>query len=100
MKKPLRISLTSKVVVYPGVGGWRFLGLPAKQAKEIKEQCGARARAWGSLPVVVTVGKTTWETSLFPDTKSGTYLLPLKAQVRKREGIADTATVRVTLAIR
>ncbi len=27
-----------------------------------------------SIPVRVTVGKTTWETSIFPDKKSQTYL--------------------------
>jgi hypothetical protein len=93
-------SFTSKIVVYPGLGGWRFLGLPAKEAKEIKEKFGRTARGWGSLPVSVTIGKTTWETSIFPDKNSGTYLLPLKSQVRKVEDIADSAVVRFTLRLR
>jgi hypothetical protein len=93
-------KLTSKVYVYPGMGGWRFLGLPLKEGREIKEKFGKNARGWGSLPVSITVGKTTWETSIFPDKKSGSYLLPLKAQVRKKEEIDDDDEVQFTLKLR
>jgi hypothetical protein len=99
MRTPL-YKLSSKVFVYPGMGGWRFLGIPLKEGKEIKEKFGKHARGWGSLPVVVTIGATTWETSIFPDKKSGTYLLPLKAQVRKKEEIDDDSKVQFTLKLR
>src|SRR5688572_2596208 len=92
--------LTSTVVVYPGVAAWRFLALPTKEGREIKEKYGKHTRGWGSLPVSVTTGKTTWETSIFPDTRSGTYLLPLKAKVRKAEDISDRDTVTYTLTLR
>lgn len=82
------------------MAAWRFLGLPTKEAKEIKENYGKSAKGWGSLPVTVTIGKTTWDTSIFPDKKSGTYLLPLKGQVRKAEDIGDTDTVTFTLRVR
>ncbi len=32
-------------------------------------------------------GETKWKTSVFPDKRTSTYLLPLKADVRKKEGI-------------
>lgn len=80
--------------------GWRFLVLPQREGKEIKETHGGNAKGWGSLPVSVTVGKTTWDTSIFPDKKAGTYLLPLKAGVRKKEGITDHTTVRFKLTVR
>ncbi len=92
--------MTSSVVVYPGMGGWRFLALPKKDGQEIKEKFGTRAKGWGSLYVSVTVGKTTWDTSIFPDKKSGTYLLPLKAKVRKAEGIYDDSKVTFTIKLR
>ena len=97
---PKTYTLKSKVTVYPGMAAWRFLGLPANEAKEIKEQYGKHAKGWGSLPVSVTIGKTTWDTSIFPDKKSGTYLLPVKGQIRKAEGIEDTDTVAFTLRVR
>lgn len=89
----------SKVLIYPGMGGWRFVILPKKESKEIKEKFGKCAKGWGSIPVSVLVGDTNWKTSIFPDKKSGTYLLPLKAQVRKSENIMDDDTVQCTIQI-
>jgi hypothetical protein len=65
----------------------------------IKESFGATSRGWGSLPVTVTIGTTTWDTSVFPDRKSGTYLLPVKAAVRKAEGMfeGDAVSYQVTI---
>jgi hypothetical protein len=93
-------TMTSSVLVYQGMSAWRFLCLPKKQGQEIKERFGARAKGWGSLPVSVTVGKTTWDTSIFPDKKIGSYLLPLKAKVRKIEAIKDDARVTCTIRLR
>jgi hypothetical protein len=93
-------KLKSKVIVYPGEGGWRFLGLPLKTGREIKEKFGKHAKGWGSLPVSVNLGTTSWDTSIFPDRKSGTYLLPLKALVRKKEDILDDDSVEFTLKLK
>ena len=93
-------TLRSKVYVYPGMAAWRFLTVPKKESEAIRNKYGAHARGWGSLPITVSVGKTTWNTSIFPDTKSGTYLLPLKAAVRKMEGIDDEDTVSFSITLR
>ncbi len=47
------------------------------------------------IPVHVQIGKTEWQTSLFP--KDGRYVVPVKASVRKAEHLeeGDTATVRL-----
>lgn len=81
------LAVSSTVVLYPGMSGWHFLSIPKKESTEIKTAYGEHARGWGSIPVEITLGKTTWNTSIFPDKKSGQYLLPLKAAVRKKEGI-------------
>lgn len=82
------------------MAAWRFITVPKKESEVIRKKYGARARGWGSLPVSVTIGETSWNTSIFPDKKSGTYLLPLKAAVRKAEGIFDDDTVAFSLTIR
>ena len=93
-------TMRSEAWPYPGMAAWRFLTLPKKQSAEIKQKFGKQARGWGSLPVLVTIGKTHWSTSIFPDKKSGSYLLPLKAKVRKAENIADNSFVTFSLTIR
>lgn len=92
-------KMRSKVFLWQGMAAWHFIGVPKKQSTEIKKRFGDVAKGWGSLPVSVTLGKTTWTTSIFPDRKSGTYLLPLKADVRKKEGISYDNTVGFTLNI-
>jgi hypothetical protein len=95
------ITVASKVFLWPGQqAAWHFLHVPAKESEAIKKKHGAHARGWGSLRVRATIGKTSWDTSIFPDKKSGTYLLPLKLSVRRAEGIAANDRVRVSLEIR
>lgn len=92
--------MRSKVLPYPGMSGWRFLVLPKKHGQQIKQKYKMNARGWGSLPVSVTIGSTTWNTSIFPDAQSGSYLLPLKAKVRNAEGISDHSTVSFSITMR
>ena len=95
-------KIRTKVWLYPGPpaggGGWHFVSIPAKISVEIKEKHGKHARGWRSIPVSVTLGKSIWKTSIFPD-KGGIYLLPLKAAVRQKEGIVADDFVQFTLHI-
>ncbi len=88
------------VWLYPGNAAWHFVTVPKKVSATIRDRFGDGARGWGSLPVTAAVGSSRWDTSIFPDKKSGSYLLPLKAAVRKNEGISIGDTVRLALEIR
>jgi hypothetical protein len=90
----------AKVWRYPGKGGWHFANLSPRQSAEIRVRFGMDARGWGSLPVRVRIGQTDWETSLFPDRKSDSYLFAIKADVRKREGIATGDAITALVQIR
>ncbi len=81
------------------MAGWHFLSVPKKLSEEIKTKFGGMKRVWGSLPILATIKKTSWKTSIYPDKKSGMYLLPLKAQVRKREGIFAQDKVSFTIEV-
>ena len=89
----------SEVWLYPGMAGWHFVSLSKKQSEEIKSKFWAIRKGFGSIPVVVTIGRTIWETSIFPDKKSGTYLLPLKAKVRMKEGIIAGKIISFSIKI-
>lgn len=98
MKKP-KYQVKSKVWIYPGISGWHFVNIPKKQSKEIKNLFGEMAGGWGSLPVIVTIKKTSWKTSIFPDKKSNTYLLPLKSEVREKEKILSGNIINFEIEI-
>lgn len=92
--------MKGKVWIYPGVSSvWHFVYVDKKDSEKIKKTYGYRARGFGSLPVEVAIGKTKWQTSIFPDGKSGTYLLPLKAQVRRKEGIFEGDIIKFIIEI-
>jgi uncharacterized protein (DUF302 family) len=80
------------------MAGWHFVGVPIKESEEIKKSAKVKA-GFGSVPVVVTVGKTKWKTSIFPDKRSSTYLLPLKVEVRKKEKIFSEDTISLTIEL-
>ena len=90
----------SKVWLYPGMSGWHFISVPAKLSKNITATYGDMKKGWGSLPVNVTVGKSSWKTSIFPDKKTNTYLLPLKSEIRKKENISAESLVSVQIDIK
>lgn len=93
-------TVRAKVMKYPGMDGWFFAMLPKTAGGQIKKTYGPYAGGWGSLKVNATIGKTTWQSSIFPDKKSGSYVLPLKAQIRKAEHIIAGKTVVLTVTIR
>jgi hypothetical protein len=78
---------------------WTFVSLPTDVADEVLDVAGGRARGFGSLRVEVTVGSTTWRTSIFPDSGRKTYVLPVKKAVRTAEGLSAGSTARVHLVV-
>jgi hypothetical protein len=76
---------------------WHFLTLPGDVSDDIAAETGPPT-GFGSVRVVVTVGGSTWRTSLFPDAKEGSFVLPLKKQVRAVEGLQAGGTCRVRLS--
>lgn len=78
---------------------WTFASLPEDASDEIRELAGPVPRGFGAVRVTVTLGGSTWKTSIFPDSKAGVYVLPLKKSVRKAERVeaGDTAAIRVEL---
>jgi len=71
------------------------VALPEGPSRDIKSISHLVTYGWGVIPVRARIGRTEFETSLFP--KDGRYLLPLKVVVRKAENLAegDEVTVRM-----
>lgn len=92
-------KFSAKVKVYPGATAWYFATLPKSVAREIDFEHGHHKAGFGSLRVSVTIGQTKWQTSIFTDTKSNSYMLPLKTEVRKAENIDVDSIVQIELEI-
>ncbi|QPQ56295.1 DUF1905 domain-containing protein [Allosphingosinicella flava] len=80
-------------------GGWHFLTVDGPVAAEIRYAALGRANRFGAIKVAATIGGTTWRTSLFPHKESGGFLLPVKADVRRREVVAAGSAVVAELRV-
>ena len=92
-------TFMAKVWAQESTGAWHFVTLPNELAQRVRKLTAGLRRPFGSFHVKARTGKTPWETSLFADTKSGSFVLPVKADVRKREKIAlgDSIVVEITM---
>ena len=76
-----------------------FVSLPEPIADEIDDRYGDVAKGFGSQKVEVTIGTTTWSTSIFPSERSGTYVLPIKAAVRRAERLELGSVATIGLVV-
>ncbi len=95
----MQYNIAAEVWLYPGMAGWHFVTIPPNVSAEIKARFGKHRVGWGSVPVTITLGKSTWKTSIFPDKKAVGYLLPLKADIRKKEGITVGENISVIMVV-
>jgi len=93
------ITVTGPLWLWSGEGGsWHFVTVPEEQSAEIRVQAFAGPRGFGSVRIEATINGVIWRTSVFPQ-KSGGYILPVKAEVRRKAGIAAGDDVKVELKL-
>ena len=84
---------------YTGQGAWVFLTVPPAPSADIAAIPRPPRPGFGSIRVSVSLGGSTWLTSIFPDSKSGTFMLPVKKAIRARERVEPGDVVEVTLEL-
>lgn len=99
MQHDLNFEFTAALWKSTGQGAWYFITVPVAASEQIKFFTSVNKTAWGSVRVAVHIGQSQWNTSLFPDKKSGCYFLPIKAVVRKAEEISTHDEVRIKLDV-
>lgn len=95
--KQKKYSFKGNVWKYKGPAGWHFVTLHKALAKRIRKRHGLSEEGWGRLNTTVKVGRTKWVTAIWYDTKTDSYILPIKAAVRKAEDVCDGGLVVVIL---
>jgi len=104
MTSPILSTYRTRAKLWRWTGGkasWFFLTLPAKVSREIRlVDAGPRRVGFGALKVEATIGASTWQTSIFPSRQLESYLLPVKAAVRKAEKLVVGKSVGVQIVVR
>ncbi|MBW6482950.1 MAG: DUF1905 domain-containing protein [Vicingaceae bacterium] len=89
----------AKVWKHSAAASWYFVSLPIKQAKEIRFHFQNLEEGWGRLSCNAQIGKTRWNSAIWFDTKHQSYILPLKAEIRKKEQITTAQQISITVFI-
>lgn len=93
-------TFVAKLWLYSGEGAWCFVTLPKKYGDEIRTITDVPRRGFGSIRVRAQIGSMTWDTSIFPDKRSGSYILPVKKEVRQKSDLQINKDAEVKLILK
>ena len=93
----MTIQFSGEIWYWKGPAPHYFVTVPPKESGDLKAVLRTVTYGWGMIPVEARIGETEWTTSLFP--KDGSYIVPIKATVRKAEGLSEGDTVHVQLDV-
>ncbi|WP_348810862.1 DUF1905 domain-containing protein [Flavobacterium maritimum] len=95
----IKYEFITKIWQHAGQGGWHFVSLPHELAKEIRDNLKSEEEGWGRLKATAKIGNSEWGTAIWFDTKMNTYLLPLKAEIRKKEKLETEQNIKTIIWI-
>jgi len=98
--KGIKFEFSAKVYQYSSsveMSGWTFVSLPKEISIGIRDNFKWLEQGWGRMKITAKIGDSEWQTAIWFDTKQDTYLLPLKAQIRKKENIVLDKAVKVII---
>jgi hypothetical protein len=91
------LEFSGEVWFWKGPSPWYFVTVPEDEAADLEQTSAFVSYGWGMIPVRVRLGGTEWSTSLFP--KDGSYVVPLKAAVRRAERVEAGDVVTLKLSV-
>lgn len=92
------LNVVGELWYWRGPAPFHFVTVPDEASAALRAISAEVSYGWGMVPVTARIGRTTWETSLFP--KDGRYVVPVKDAVRAAERLSTGDTVTVVLVVR
>jgi hypothetical protein len=99
LKGKVKYSVNTSVWKDNSASGWTFASLPIDMSKEIRALFRLQEDGWGRMKIIAQIGSFYWDTSIWFDTKSNRYLLPLNLKVRKHVGLSHSDNIQITLHV-
>ena len=94
-KRKNTFKVEARVWQWPGDAPWHFVTLDKKNGDQIRNSYKK-----GMIKIRASLGKTTWDTALFPHKYSQGYLIALKKSVRLAEDVWDGDKVKISFLIK
>ncbi len=93
----MEMEFSGQIWFWKGPSPFHFVTVPEDLCDALDATAGLVSYGWGMIPVRLRIGGTDWTTSLWP--KDGGYIVPLKADVRRAEGLELGATTTIRLVV-
>jgi hypothetical protein len=93
----VKLTFSGTIWYWRGPAPHYFVTVPEDECAALKSTSSLVSYGWGMIPVRVQIGKTEFKTSLFP--KNGSYIVPIKADVRRLEQLLEDDQVVLTLEV-
>lgn len=97
LDEPVELVFSGEIWEWRGPAPFYFVTVAEDVAEELQDLSPALTYGWGMIPATVTVGATTFRTSLWP--KDGGYVVPLRDHVRRAEQVAEGDIVTISLLL-
>lgn len=97
MPASIEYQFSAEIWQHQGIGGWHFVSLPKSMARDIRQHLQWQEEGWGRMKATAEINGWDWTTAIWFDKKQATYLLPLKAEIRRKAQLhlGDTVEVRL-----
>jgi hypothetical protein len=94
-------TFTSALWTPESMQSYVFVSVPVEQSEVIRDLTEGLRRGFGSLRVRVRINASEWTTSIFPESATGRFLLPVKKAIRHAEDldVGDTTAVTIELVL-
>ena len=91
----MTFTFSGELIYWRGPAPFHFIRVPEAECELIRDAAGFVSYGWGMIPVTARIGGVSWRTSMWP--RDGGYLLPVKAEVRRRMDLQlnDAAVVEL-----
>ena len=96
---PSTHTFTAHLWEMKSTGAWVFVTVSQDASDAIRAVPRPPRPGFGSIRVRARLGESRWATSIFPESKSGCYVLPVKKAVRQAEGVDVGDAIEVTIEI-
>ncbi|MGZ4466823.1 MAG: DUF1905 domain-containing protein [Nocardioides sp.] len=93
----MELEFSGEIWFWKGPSPYHFVSVPEDECADLEAASAVVSYGWGMIPAAVRLGETRWTTSLWP--KDGGYVVPLRAMVRRAEGldVGDVVTLGLTI---
>jgi len=94
----LDIEFDGELWYWRGPAPFHFITVPEGPSEALRAISSEVTYGWGMIPVRARIGRTQWDTALFP--KDGRYVVPIKDAVRAAEHLSDGDVAVIQIVVR